>query len=607
MFVTLLVLSAHAAPPERAEDTWDLTPVFPSVAAWEAEMTRVEAEIATLESCRNQLAKQLRPCLDRRFVAQQAITRLGVYASNISNADTRDADWRARSQRTEMLATTFAEKVAYFEPEIVALGAKRVERSIAKDPALAPYDHYLRGAITDAAHTLDPGREALLAATGNVLDAPARAYSVLMDAELPWGGVTLADGRREPLSPAAYTVLRGSSVRADRRTVYEAFFGALRGFEGTLGSDLDAAAQGHWLVADTRGYETSVAAAIDGDHIPPAVYRTLVDTTNKNLPTLHRYLKLRARMLGVTDLAYYDMYPPLVNLDRHWTIDEAKALALTSAAPLGPEYAAILQKGYGERWMDVYPRPGKRSGAYMDGAAYAIHPFLLLNYGGDYEAVSTLAHEWGHAAHTALAARAQPYAKADYATFTAEIASTFAEALLLDHVLRGTTSDDERLFYLGSALEGLRTTYFRQAQFAEFELAIHDQVEKGEPLTGASLSRTYLELMRRYYGHDAGVARIDDLYAIEWAYIPHFYYNFYVWQYATSISAASLLAEDVLAKKPGAVDRYLGLLRAGGSDDPYVLLKAAGVDMATPAPYDAIARRMDRIMDEIEAILARRG
>lgn len=601
LFVSL-ALAESTPPPPRVADTWDLSQVFPTVEAWEAEMTRLEEAADGLESCRGKLAKELEPCVARRFEVQKGIARLDTYASNHSSEDARDSTWLARAQRTEMLWTRLGEKSAFYEPEIVALGSGKVEKAIGKDKALAPYAYWLRSAVTDASHTLDPDREALLAATGTVREAPVRLHGVLIDAELPWPTV---DGVR--LDPSAYTSMRASPDRAVRKRTFEGFFGALQGFSGTLGGMLDTAVQGHWLVARTRHYASSVAASIDIDHVPPAVYDTLVATTNKNLPTLHRYLKLRARMLGISELAYYDMNPPLVSAtDKHWTIDEAKALAIASTTTLGPDYTSILEKGFASRWMDVYPKQGKHSGAYMDGGAYDVHPFLLLNYTGEYDAVSTLAHEWGHAAHSALASKAQPYATSDYSTFIAEIASTFAEAMLLDHMLKQSQGDDERLFYLGSALEGLRTTYYRQAQFAEFEQKIHAQVEAGEPLTGESLSATYLDLLKRYYGHDAGVTRIDDAYAIEWAYIPHFYYNFYVYQYATSIAAASLLAEDVQTRKPGAVDRYLTLLRAGGSDDPYVLLKAAGVDMATPAPYDAIARRMDRIMDEIEGILAKR-
>jgi oligoendopeptidase F len=275
--------------------------------------------------------------------------------------------------------------------------------------------------------------------------------------------------------------------------------------------------------------------------------------------------------------------------------------------PLGDEYVAAVRKGFESRWMDVYPQPGKRSGAYSNGAAYDVHPFVLLNYNDDYESVSTLAHEWGHAMHSALANAAQPFPTADYPTFVAEVASTFNEALLLQKMLAEAKSDDERLFLLGSSLENMRGTFFRQAMFAEFELAIHEAVEKDEALTGERLSRMYGDLLRRYHGHDQGVVRIDDAYTVEWAYIPHFYFNFYVYQYATSLAASALLARDVMDGKPGARERYLGLLEAGGSRYPYEMLKEAGVDLASPAPYRALETRMNWAMDEIEKIVARRS
>jgi oligoendopeptidase F len=256
--------------------------------------------------------------------------------------------------------------------------------------------------------------------------------------------------------------------------------------------------------------------------------------------------------------------------------------------------------------MDVYPQPGKRSGAYSNGGAYNVHPYVLLNYNDDYESVSTLAHEWGHAMHSSLASAAQPFPTADYPTFVAEVASTFNEALLLQKMLAEPKSDDERLFLLGSSLENMRGTFFRQAMFAEFELAIHEAVEKDQALTGEKLSRMYGDLLRRYHGHDQGVMRIDDAYTIEWAYIPHFYLNFYVYQYATSIAASALLARDVMDGKPGARERYLGLLKAGGSRYPYEMLKEAGVDLASPAPYRALEERMNWAMNEIEKIVARR-
>jgi oligoendopeptidase F len=603
----LLSLAYADAPQARPEDTWDLSAVYPNVEAWEKALTETEAAAAGLASCRGKLAAELRPCLERRFDVQKAVMRAYVYAMNNSNADTRDGAWMGRAQRAEMLATSFGEDVSFFEPEIIAMGAPAVDKALAGDEALAPFDYYLRGTVQDAPHTLDAAGEALLASMGNVLSAPERTHGLMLNAELPWPKITLSDGKEQTLTPATYTNVRASKVRADRKMVFDSFFGAIAQYKGVLGSELDAVVQGHWMNARARNYPTSVAASIDRDHVPAEVYTTLVAQTNANLPTLHRYLRLRARILGLDDLAYSDLYTPLVALEKSWTVDQANTLLIDATRPLGPEYAAALKAGITGRWTDVYPRPGKMSGAYMDGAAYDVHPFLLLNFTGDYESVSTHAHEWGHGIHSALASKAQPYAKSDYATFIAEIASTFNEALLLQHVLAGVKDPDERLYYLGSALEGLRTTYFRQAQFAEFELAIHQSVEKGEPLTGESLTAKYLEIVRRYHGHDARLAEVPDAYGVEWAYIPHFYYNFYVYQYATSIAASSLLADEVLQKKKGALDRYLTLLKAGGSDDPYVLLKAAGVDLASPAPYDALARRMNAIMDEMETILKKKA
>jgi oligoendopeptidase F len=276
-------------------------------------------------------------------------------------------------------------------------------------------------------------------------------------------------------------------------------------------------------------------------------------------------------------------------------------------APLGPDYVKAMKDGLANRWMDVFPRPRKLSGAHMAGAAYDVHPFLLINYTGNYESVSTIAHEWGHAMHTYLSNRAQPYPTSRYAIFVAEIASTLNEALLLDHVLKTAKDDDERLFYLGSALEQLRGTFFRQAMFAEFERDVHARVDRGETLTGAKLTQIYGAILKKYHGDAEGVMKIDDRYAVEWAYIPHFYNSFYVFQYATSIAASSLFADAILKGEPGARTRYLELLEAGSSDYPYELVKRAGVDLATPAPYQALVARMNRIMDEIEAILAKRG
>jgi oligoendopeptidase F len=307
----------------------------------------------------------------------------------------------------------------------------------------------------------------------------------------------------------------------------------------------------------------------------------------------------------VPQLHYYDIYPPLVKGDFKIPYAQGRKLVLEAVAPLGKDYVDALAYGLDHRWMDLYPRPRKQSGAHMDGYAYDVHPYVLMNYNDDYESVTTVAHEWGHAMHSYLANKAQPFVTSNYAIFIGEIASTFNEELLLQHVLETAKSDDERLYYLGTALEQLRGTFFRQAMFAEFERNIHARVDKGEPLSGDAFTKTYCDILKRYHGASEGVVAIDDAYCVEWEYIPHFYNAFYVYQYATSIAASSLFAKRVLEKQPGALERYLNLLKAGGSNYPYDLVKTAGVDLATPEPYQALVARMNSIMDDIEAILAR--
>jgi oligoendopeptidase F len=599
------VAEAEEAPAE--EDTWDLSHVYPTLEDWEAAIEKAEAEIEALPECAGQLADRamLLSCLERIDALVLEIAKIDTWAGNQSNTDIRDAEWRARAQRAGLLWAGFGEAVSFFEPEILTVGEKNVDKALAKEPGLAPYTYYLQSILRHGEHTLPPEQEALLAASATVRYGPNQIYSVLLNAEVPWPTVTLDDGTEVTLDTAAYAHHRASASREERKRVYDTYYGALADYQGTAGAAMGVSTQGHWFVANARGYDSCLEAALDREFLPKDVYETLIERTNANLPTLHRYLKLRARMLGIDDLAYHDLYPPMVELNREFPLEKGKELTLASAAPLGDEYTAILEKGFAERWMDVYPKPGKRPGAYMDGQSYDVHPYVLLNYTGDYDSVSTTAHEWGHAAHSAFTNATQPHATADYATFIAEVASTFAEALLLDHMLEHAESDEERLLYLGHDLETLRTTFFRQAMFSEFELALHEMAEGGEPITGEGLSERYLELVRRYHGHDEGITTVDEAIAVEWVFVHHFFYNFYMWQYSTSIAASSLLAKDVLAGEEGAVERYLDLLRAGGSDDPYLLLKRAGVDMATPEPYDALAERMDAIMDEMEAILDR--
>ncbi|NOR66233.1 MAG: oligoendopeptidase F, partial [Woeseiaceae bacterium] len=328
---------------------------------------------------------------------------------------------------------------------------------------------------------------------------------------------------------------------------------------------------------------------------------------NKALPTLHRYFRLRARMLGIEQMHYYDIYPPLVSLDKDFDIETSKAITLEAMSVLGEDWVEMQKAAMDERWMHVYPQRGKRSGAYMAGFAYDVHPYLLLNHNDDYESVSTLAHEWGHAMHTLYARQEQPFETAGYATFIAEIPSTSLELILQDYMQENAETIDEKLFYLGHALEGMRGTFFRQTMFAEFELALYEAAERGEALSGDRISEIYGEILRRYHGHDEGIVVIDDLYTNEWMFVQHFYFNMYVFQYATSKTAGTALYSKIVNGGEAGVENYKNLLKAGGSNYPYLLLVEAGVDLAKPEPYQAIVAKMNAIMDEMERLLDEQG
>ena len=606
-----LCAGAQLVAAERPEDRWNLADLYPSVKAWNDDAARLEAQLKQFAACRGRLgesARRFKACLDAHADFTKRYARLEVYASELFAENTGAHESLELNEQARILGTKLEEATSFMNPEILWLGKDRLERFYTQEKSLAIYRQPLDRILRRAAHTLDTKGESIVATFGLSEDAAGSTYQILTNAELPWPTVRLSDGKQVKLDQSAYTEYREAPSRDDRKTVFDAFWGTWKQFERTFGVTFHESLKKDTVYTRVRKYPDTLSRALDRERLPTAVYETLIAETNRNLPTLHRYFRLRAKLLGIAgEMRYYDIYPPLVSSTRKYPIEEGRKMMLESVKPLGERYAAAMAAGLESRWMDVYPRPRKLSGAHMAGAAYDVHPFVLMNYNDNYESVSTLAHEWGHAMHSYLSNAAQPFVTADYATFVAEIASTFNEALLLEHVLKNATADDERLLYLGSALEGLRGTFFRQAMFAEFEREVHTRVDKGEPLSGNKLTQIYGEILRRYHGDKEGVVKIDDLYTVEWAYIPHFYRAFYVFQYATSIAASSLFADAVLKGEPGARERYLKLISAGGSDYPYELVKAAGVDLASPAPYRAVAARMNRIMDEIEAIQNRRS
>jgi oligoendopeptidase F len=586
---------------------WNLAEIYPSVQAWQAAKDKVAADIPGLKQFQGKLGASsatLADALDAMFTLDKELSRVFVYASMLADEDTRNSTHEGMRQQMVQLASVLGAESAYVEPEILRFAPGTVAKFLDQEKRLAVYRFYLEDIARRAPHTLSPGEERILAAAGPLASAPSNVFNILANADFPYPTVRLSTGQEVKLSQPNFVMHRASGVREDREKVMAAYFGALGGFSRTFGTSMSASLQKAVFFTRARHYESNLGATLNGPHIPISVYTRLVDGVNRHLPSFHRYLSLRKRMMGLNELHYYDLYAPLVaSVDLKYTPEEAQQHILAAMAPLGPEYVGVLKRAFSERWIDLFPTPGKRSGAYSNGGAYDVHPYMLLNYNGKYDDVSTLAHELGHTMQSYLSNKTQPYATAGYPTFVAEVASTFNESLLLDHMLKQISDPKVRLSILGNYLEGIKGTVFRQTQFAEFELGMHQLAEQSKPVTGDTLSKLYMDITKKYYGHDKGVAVVDDYIAHEWSFIPHFYRDFYVFQYATSFTASEALAQKVKRGDRDATERYLRFLSAGGSKYPIDLLKDAGVDMTTDEPLDLAIKEMNRVMDEMERLL----
>lgn len=598
-------LPAWAQGDAPAGAQWNLADLYPDTAAWDAARRKVLAAIPSLAKYRGRLGESA-DTLAAFMIAQSDLYREGgrvfSYASLKADEDLRvSADQERQAQAIDMF-TAFGEATAWFSPELLTVGKAKIDQFVASNATLKKrFDFALADTLRQADHTLTPEGEMLLAGAGSALSGPRDVREQLVASDIPWPTVTLSTGKQVRLDDQAYTLTRDAPNRADRKLVFDTFWAEYGRFQNSLGAAYLSKVKADIYRKKARRYPTSLAAALSGSNVPEGVYRTLVAETNKGLPQLHRYFEIRRKLLGLPDMAYYDIYPPLVALDKRVTVPEMRDATIAAVKPLGAEYADLFARATAGKWMDPLPRPGKKSGAYMNpGASYDVHPYLLLNLGENYSGLTTYAHEWGHAMHTLLANKYQPFEKSDYPIFTAEIASTCNEVLLAAYMVARAKTRQEKLFYLGQQLESIRGTFYRQAMFAEFELATHDKAEAGDGLSGEKFSAMYLDLLKRYHGPKVAVS---DTYASEWAYIPHFYSSFYVYQYATCISAASYFAASILKGGAKERDNYLGVLKAGGSDYPYEILKRAGLDMASPAPYRAVVAAFKDTMDQVEALM----
>ena len=590
---------------------WDLSDVYSSDEEWAEAKRMLIAGFSAIPAFQGTLSEspaRLLQCLEQTDLLNKECMRLACYASMMSDADTRESKYLAMDQEMGQIGSDLSALASFIEPEILKIGREKILQFMDQEPRLAVYRHILDDMLRKKDHTRSEGEEKIIAEANLMADSPANINTIFTNADFPFPEATLQDGSTIRLDQAAFSLHRRSSVREDRMNVFAAYLGKLNEFRRTLGAQLAAQMRKDMFFARVRAYPSCLERALDTHNIPVAVYRSLIDGVHAHLDTLHRCLRIRKKLLGLDELHYYDLYAPVVKeLELNYSFDEAVGHVLDSLAPLGKRYVGVAREALSSRWIDVYHNHGKRSGAYMNGSVYDVHPYMLLNYNGKYDDVSTLAHELGHALHSYLSNKAQPYVLSHYSIFVAEVASTFNEALLLEHMLQVETRDDVRLSLLFNYLDNARATVFRQVQFAEFELKMHEMVEGGTALTGDLLNTMYGEIARKFYGHEKGVCIVDDEIQAEWSYVPHFFYNFYVYQYATSFAASSAISQSVLAGEDGAVERYIDLLSSGGSDYPIELLKKVGVDMTTAQPLEATIIRMNRVMDEVEAIASRLG
>ncbi len=593
--------------PDNLAETWDLGELFADDEAWRRAHQAVAGRLDDVRAVAGSLGRSaatLAGGLEVVSGVSEALTRLHAYASMRADDDTRDPEGQALRGMSEMLWTEFSRAAAFVRPEVLAIDPDRLRGFIDEEPSLEPHRHFLEDLLRRRAHVLGPSEERILAEASLLDNGPYSVFSLLHNSELPRREVALSSGETPRITPSEFMRLRTSPVREDRERVFRAYFDGYAALRSTLGQNLFQTVKTHVFRARSRGFESCLDAALDPENVPRSVYGNLIRCVNDGLPLLHRYFRLRARVLGLGRLGYHDLHCSIgAEAPRTYSVTTATRLMRTALEPLGDDYLRELDHAFERRWIDWHPRAGKKSGAYASGP-YGAHPYVLLNFQGDYDGVSTLAHELGHAMHSLYSNRTQPYPTADYAIFVAEVASTFNEALLNAAMLEHARDPGERLLLLAAYLDGVRGTLFRQTMFAEFELDLHRRAERGEALTGEILDRTYLELLRRHHGHDEGVMEVDDAYAVEWAAVPHFHYNFYVYQYATGLVAATALAEAVRSGRPGARERYLEFLSSGGSDYPLELLRRAGVDLESSEPYEATFAAFDRQLDRLEELLA---
>ncbi len=584
------------------EDTWATEDMYPSDAAWEEELATLEQDKAALVAFAGRLAESGKTLYDYLYLSEKTdvkISLLANYCMRKSDEDTRNATYQAMSGKFMSVVVAMGAELSFETPELMAIEDDVLEGFYAACPQLERYRRALTNLRRKKAHILSPAEEKLLASAGELSQTPDTVYGMFADADLKFDDALDAEGNPHTVSQATFVPIQNGADRVLRKNAYESLYKGFGNFKNTAASLLNAQNKQLKFFAEARKYENAFEAALFNTNVPTSVYLNLIESVHKNMDKMHRYVRLRKKMLGVDELHFYDVYTPLVaDVDKKIPFAEAKQTVYDALAPLGEDYRKILKEGFENRWIDVYQNVGKRSGAYSAGAK--VHPYVLLNYSGTLDSQFTLAHEMGHALHSYLSNKHQNPVDAGYVIFVAEVASTCNEALLMEYLLNKTTDKKERIYLINHFLEQFKGTLYRQTMFAEFELNIGKMVAQGQTLTADVLCAEYRRLNEEYFGPDMVV---DDQIAVEWARIPHFYYNYYVFQYATGYSAAIALSRRILKEGEPAVKDYLDFLSGGCSKSPIDLLKGAGVDMTGPEPVEAALCLFGELLDEMEALV----
>ncbi|GAA0181191.1 oligoendopeptidase F [Clostridium sediminicola] len=585
----------------KAEDKWNVEEVYSNVEEWEVDFTKLKEEAEKITEYVGKLSQgeELLKYLKLDENISRLAERLLVYAFLRSDEDTTNTLFQSLKGKIQVYLSELMAKGAFFIPEILSINEDKLKSEIARNPELETYQFMFDQILRRKAHTLSIEMEELMASVSDCLSAPSNIFNMFSNADLKLPNITNEEGMKVELTEGNYSIYIKSKDRRVREEAFKALFDTYKGFRNTMATALTSSIKNFAFNAKTRNYSNSMEASLKPNNIPVKVYENAVETINKHLGSLHRYVKTKKKLLGLDDMHMYDLYVPVIDMpNTHIKFDEGIKIVKEALKPLGKEYLSIFQEGIDNRWIDKYENKNKKSGAYSWGS-YDTMPYVLLNYNYTYNDVSTFAHEMGHSLHSYYSRREQPYVYADYTLFCAEVASTVNECLLINHLIDKEKDKNKKLFLINQQLEQIRTTVFRQIMFAEFEKITHEKIDAGMPLTADDLCSIYKELNVKYFGEDMIV---DDEIAMEWSRIPHFYRDFYVYQYATGYAAANSFVNMILQNGKESVEKYIGFLKSGGSDYPINILQNAGVDMMSPKPIEDTIKRFDELLDMLEEL-----